>query len=90
MEHRHINFTGEYTPGIVDDIIARGGMPEWRRLANDAKNNPETRETIIRIVEHYKDDPYAQRQSAWKNYIEFMEENYPIEQNDQEKNNLKI
>lgn len=78
MEHRHIDFKGLYTPDVVDDVISRGDLSDWAKMGKNALTDKYTRDSIRRITEHFKKDPYAQRHAAWRLILKRMEEEFKI------------
>jgi len=72
MLHRHLTHD-QPTPAAIDDIIERGLLPDWIRLARVVRADPqgEVATTIRRICEQRLQDDLTPRQSLafWRNYI---------------------
>ena len=68
MLHRHLNHS-RWTLAAIDDVIARGGLDDWKRLRDAAETGREIRERILRVSEAHLSDPYAQRYHFWNFYV---------------------
>lgn len=72
MLHRHL-IHDELTPAAIDDIIERGSLPDWVRLAKAVRANPHgyTANTIRHICDQRMRDELAPRQALafWRNYV---------------------
>jgi hypothetical protein len=72
MLHRHLNHDLS-TPAAIDDIIERGLLPDWIRLARVVRADPqgEVAATVRRICDQRLQDELAARQSLafWRHYI---------------------
>jgi hypothetical protein len=69
MLHRHLNHS-EWTLAAIDDVIARGGLDDWKELRDVANSRPEIQARIIRVVKPHLSDPYAQRYHFWNLYVQ--------------------
>ena len=71
MMHRHLK-RSDFSPPVVDDIIARGRKSDWAELADAMHGDPAVRQTVERVCAAYVVDPYAQRYHFWKHYAELL------------------
>ena len=69
MQHRHLNHQ-DFTLAAIDDLIGRGGLPDWDRLRSAVLSQAEVRAKVTRVCEAHLADPYAQRYYFWKRYVE--------------------
>jgi hypothetical protein len=67
MLHRHLTHQ-QLTLAALDDIISRGNRNDWGRLREEARNNPQIFNKLLRICDVHCADPYAQRYHFWLNY----------------------
>ena len=68
MKHR--NLTHEmYTATAIDDVIERGGRPDWAALRDAAEADPAILRKIFRVCEAHVTDPHAQRHCLWMHYV---------------------
>lgn len=84
MRSRNMDFSGHWGPGIVEETITRGSWPDWRELMDAAVSDRTARESIRRIVRHFRgrDDPYFAAEAyvaAWEGILAKLEEEYPLE-----------
>ncbi|MBU2852959.1 hypothetical protein [Acidithiobacillus ferriphilus] len=69
MQHRHLNHQ-QFTLAAIDDIIARGGLEDWRDLRIAVLSDKAIMDKVKRIADSRTNDPYAQRYFFWKHYAE--------------------
>jgi hypothetical protein len=68
MWHRHLN-PNDWTLAVVDDVIARGRMDDWKQLRDTAAERADVRERILQVCAAHLADPYAQRYHFWNFYV---------------------
>jgi len=68
MIHRHLNHEG-FTLAAIDDVIARGRLPDWRALRDAVDADPSVRSKVRRICAAMTADPLAQRYHFWSLYV---------------------
>lgn len=68
MLHRHLNHS-EWTLAVIDDVIARGRLDDWKQLRDAAASRTEILDRILRVSEPQLSDPYAQRYHFWNFYV---------------------
>lgn len=68
MQHRHLNHQG-YTLAAIDDVISRGRWRDWVALRRAVLRERSLLTKVERVCLPYADDPYAQRQQFWLNYV---------------------
>jgi hypothetical protein len=68
MEHRHLSGPS-WTLAAVDDVIARGGMEDWKELRRAAADEAEAHERILRVCAGRLAEPTAQRYYVWDYYV---------------------
>jgi hypothetical protein len=67
MRHRHLNHD-RFTRAAIDDIIARGRLPEWRALREALKADPSVRSKVLRVCAARSGDSSNQRYEFWAYY----------------------
>jgi len=68
MEHRHLNHR-MLTAAALDDIVQRGGLSDWLRLAAVVRASPrrEIARKLERACQAFAED--TQAQTFWKRYL---------------------
>jgi hypothetical protein len=68
MEHRHLSGS-RWTLAAVDDVIARGGLKDWKELRRAAVDEADVRERILRVCAGRLAEPTEQRYYFWDYYV---------------------
>ena len=68
MFHRHIIESTNPSLAVIDDIIYRGGVEDWRELKARADADTSLVAKILRVCAAKISDPYAQRYHLWNYY----------------------
>jgi hypothetical protein len=69
MEHRHLNHQ-RFTLAAIDDVIQRGRREDWEQLRQAVLQDSSLLSKIKQVCLAHVDEPYAQRQHFWLNYVQ--------------------
>ncbi len=67
MFHRHLTHQ-DYTLAAIDDVIARGGLPDWFDLQSAIHLDPSLQDKVLRICAAHP-APSDQRFRFWNHYV---------------------
>lgn len=70
MQHRHIYSSDRFSSAVIDDIIGRGGLDDWRKLDFAVRSDGLLIDKILKVCAAHVNDPYEQRYHFWRNHAE--------------------
>jgi hypothetical protein len=68
MWHRHL-VPLDWSLAVIDDVIARGRLDDWKALRDAAAGRAELRDRIRQVCAAHAADPRAQRYHFWEFYV---------------------